>query len=300
MKETLGVIVGRFQVSALHRGHRDLLDFVAAATDKVLVVLGVPFSLATDRNPLPFAMREKMICEFYPEAQVVELRDHPSDQVWSQRLDKLISGLYPEAEVKLYGSRCSFADVYTGTYPVEYFEPKNQCNGTAERQTLVDLPSGGRDFRAGIIYAVETRPPLCYPTVDVAVVREIDEPHKPNTVLLAGKSQDQGLLRFVGGFVEESDNSLECAARREVREECSINLATDDYRYLGSAKMDDWRYRGTRDGIITSFFRASYVYGIAKACDDIDSLQWVPISEMMDRLVPEHRPLGEMLLKSLA
>lgn len=296
MKTTVAVVVARFQVATLHAGHRDLLDFAAAAADKVLVVLGTSKSLATDRNPLSFELRAKMLRELYPNFQVVELLDHPSDTVWSARLDAMVASLYPEATIKLYGSRNSFADYYSGSYEVVLFEPKNDCNGTAERQALLNDPAHGTEFRAGIIYGVANRPPVCYPTVDVAVLR--NDEHQPNCVLLAGKTQDQGKLRFVGGFVDVSDSSLELAARREVCEETS-GMETGEYSFLGSAKVDDWRYRGTRDGIITSFFKASYVFGATTPSDDIDTLQWVPLSEMMERLVPEHKPLGEMLLGSL-
>lgn len=286
----VGVIVGRFQVAQLHLGHHDLFNYAFGKCEQLLVVLGCSRSFATERNPLSGALRAALIERAFSNVRVVELCDHPSDEVWSEQLDELIGRLYPEAEITLFGSRDSFLDVYSGGYPVDYFEPRCTCSGTETRKELSRHLKSSSEFLAGVIYREETRAPIAYPTVDIAILRE-------GKVLLASKSDFTDKLFFIGGFVDEADSSLERAAKREIIEETGMEIG--DLRYVGSHKVDDWRYRGTKDGVITSFFRATYVFGAAIARDDISSLEWVPIEEMMNRLAPEHQPLAEMLLASL-
>jgi hypothetical protein len=48
-----------------------------------------------------------------------------------------------------------------------------------------------------------------------------------------------------------------------------------------------------------------YLFGHARGGDDVDSSVWVPESELESgalagRLVPEHRPLGELLARHLS
>ena len=290
-----GVVVGRFQVPELHPGHHHLLQAAAAHNDSLLVVLGSPRSLATARNPLSFAVRKSMITKAYPAAVVVEQFDHPSDEVWSHNLDALIAASLPRNhEAVLYGSRDPFFPHYFGTYKTQTVPELPGHTGTVCRMETARTLRTSPDFRAGIIHAETTRLPRVFPTVDVAVLR-------PSTqqVLLASKKADGGRLRFIGGFVDPTDTSLEQAARRETYEETG-GLGTEDYCYLGSALIDDWRYRTTEDRIVTTFFSALYTHGFPTPSDDIDTLAWIPYDQIRNVLSPGHLPLGEMLLARLA
>ena len=291
---TVAVVVGRFQVSELHAGHRYLLEEATRTSPNVLVVLGSARTLPTARNPLSFAMRKAMIERIFPQAVVVEQFDHPSDDVWSKNLDALIEGVFPGCAAVLLGSRDSFFGHYSGKYHTRAVPELPGYNGTAGRRGIVEQAPSSPDFRAGVIYAETTRFPRAFPTVDVAILR----PHTKD-VLLAGKKIDGGKLRFFGGFVDPTDLSLERAAKREVGEEAG-DIETDDYCYLGSLQVDDWRYRATRDKIITTFFSALYIFGAPRAGDDVDLVQWVPYDDVMQYLVPTHVPLGQMLVQWLA
>jgi bifunctional NMN adenylyltransferase/nudix hydrolase len=164
-------------------------------------------------------------------------------------------------------------------------------NGTVQRQQAAAAIGTSTAWRQGVIHATLARPALTYGTVDVAVLR-------PGAVLLAEKRQDQGRLRFIGGFLDATDTSDEAAARRELREEAG-SFEVADWRYLGSTRIDDWRYRGTPDGIMTRFFVTTHVFGRPEASDDIDALHWVSRDTFAGHLITSHAPLGQLLAQWL-
>jgi len=303
----IGVIIARFQTTELHAGHRALLDEVTSKHRHVLVVLGVARTyVPTFNNPLDVERRAEMVRQRYPNVRVVSHRDCRSNGLWSENLDKLILEAFPnETDATLYGSRGSFIPSYKGRFRCVELPEAALISATELRQEAVDHPALTREFRAGMVYTATTRPPLVFQTVDVAIVDADRE-----RVLLGSKREDEGDLRFIGGFVDGADPSLEVAARREAFEETGgIELA--DFRYMGSLKIDDWRYRNARDSIMTAFFVATHVFGAPKASDDLDgSCQWynfVPgfatsatgtsATSLEPRLVEEHRPLLRMLVK---
>ena len=292
MKASTAVIVGRFQVPELHQGHRDLIEFALDECTEVLIVLGSPRSNPTKRNPISAALRASIIHRLYPAIRVAELYDHRSDEVWSQQLDQLVEMMCPGRNVTMYGSRDSFLGSYSGKYETRAFEPKNDCNGTSQRVLLSSQVAASREFLSGVVQAQMDRRPAVYPTVDVAVYDE-----DLSRVILAGKSVDEGKLRFIGGFVDPTDASVELAAKRETYEETG-GMAVDGYQIIGTIWIDDWRYRGSGDTIMTTFFAAQRIYGtLLTPQDDVDLLKWVENDRLMHSLVNEHKPLGEMYLK---
>ncbi|MFA7244216.1 MAG: NUDIX domain-containing protein [Patescibacteria group bacterium] len=294
MTKKVGVVVARFQVAALHQGHCDLIEYALAQCERVLVVLGIPGSLPTNRNPLEYHMREAMVREAYPEVEIIGLPDQLSDAYWSETLDALIAERCHGCDVVLYGSRDSFFGVYGGHFATEVFEPRCHDNGTSARAQIAERVSVTPDFRAGIIYREETRTPRVYVTVDVAVMNDEGE------VLLATKSREQGKKCFVGGFIDPDDTSLEAAASRELHEEVEGLCTEGPFIYIGSTKIDDWRYHGTPDVVMTHMFITHRTWGYAKARDDIDAVAWVPIDEIEAVLADYHLPLGKMLKAYIA
>jgi bifunctional NMN adenylyltransferase/nudix hydrolase len=296
---TLGVVVARFQTPDLHAGHRHLLDVVSERHRRVLVVLGTPRTyVPTAKNPLDFPTRRELVHRHHPGAIVAELPDCRDDALWSRQLDAIVARHAPPAEAVLYGSRDSFLPYYTGAYRAEEIEALHDLTATELRLEAVTHPRQTTDFRCGVIYAATTRPPVVYQTVDVAVLDR-----EGARVLLASKNEDAGLLRFIGGFVLPSDASLEEAARREAIEESGA-VEVGAPTYLGSARIDDWRYRVGADRIVTALYAVPYVFGHARGARDVDANVWVPEADatsgaLSARLVPEHRPLGELLARHL-
>lgn len=133
--KNIGVIVGRFQVPELHAGHCHLIDTVEGLHDHVLVVLGCT-DIVSRRDPFSKDAREALFRNTYPNVAVTEIDDRLSDEQWSQKLDKMITGLFPDDAITLYGSRKSFLSAYTGRFPTVYIPPISSPSGTDIRKNF--------------------------------------------------------------------------------------------------------------------------------------------------------------------
>ena len=288
---SIGVIVARFQVAELTEGHKEILNYVLAKKhNQNVIFLGVAPTRATKNNPLDFDSRRRMIEEAFPgQFTILYQKDDPSDQAWSESLDQKIADIAGTRDVILYGSRDSFGDHYFGKYTFEEYHQRIYCSGTEQRLLAGKQVKSSRDWRFGCLYATQNRYPTAYPTVDCAILDE-DMEH----VFLARKAKETK-LRFVGGFVDPTDESLEAAAQREILEETSLEAKC--LGYIGSTKVDDWRYRAEEDGIITSFFAFVRTFGTAKAQDDIVEIQRRRVADLTeDDIIPEHQRLMYKLM----
>ncbi len=295
--QTLGVIIGRFQTAALHDGHRYLIDTASSRSDAILILVGTSEALPSRRNPLSYEDRVAMLQAAYPHARILPLADHPSDDHWSLSVDTIIAREFPDHEAMLYGSRDCFSGSYSGTTSVILIPPKQHVpSGTELRQQGAAHHEDSTDFRTGIIWAHGNRPDFSYQAVDIALLK-----YPEQTVLLgkkAGKDGEQ--WRFIGGFVDASDPSLESAALRELREEAGRNLQSHEVNYLGSYRIDDPRYRHESDKVMTAFFATYIMGGAPQPGDDIDEVRWFPVADIVDLVVPQHRVLAEALIRFIA
>lgn len=286
----VGVIIGRFQVHELHEAHLDLIRHVCEQHDKVLILLGVsPLRLST-HNPLDFEARKQMILAEFPTITVLYVKDQPSDEVWSHKVDEMVADFCgPSQTAVLYGSRDSFIAHYVGTLPTRELLPESVMSGSAIRKQIARSSArASADFRAGVIAASQGRFPTSFATVDVAIL-------DPARGILLGRKSNERLYRFIGGFADPKSPSYEADARREVQEETGVSV--DGLVYLGSTTIDDWRYRNEPDGIKTLFFAATYVAGRAAPADDIEEVRWFSRDDptLESQIVPTHRPLLAML-----
>lgn len=290
-KADIGVIIGRFQINRLHDAHRALIDSVIERHSKVIIFLGVTTSIGSRKNPLDFASRKAMIEEEYSDklSAILPLRDMKDDVLWSKQVDEKIREVFSMGSVILYGSRDSFIPHYHGRFTTCELEAAHKVSATEIRKEVSNIVEKSADFRAGMIYAAYQTFPHVFPTVDIAIVKE-----ETDEVLL-GRKPYETKFRFVGGFTDVEDESYEAAAKREVVEETGLEV--DDLKYLGSAKVSDWRYRSNEDrGITTLFFKAKYIFGTPKAKDDIAETKWLKISDLNeDNLVAEHVKLLKFL-----
>ncbi|MDH5442551.1 MAG: NUDIX domain-containing protein [Candidatus Nomurabacteria bacterium] len=281
----LGVIVGRFQVHQLHAGHRHLIDYVQRNRSKTMVLVGSTLGLPSQRDPLDFETRKRMILEEYPNAIVAEIFDKPRNEDWSRQVDNIIDESCNGAKsITLFGSRDSFIGAYSGKHIVRAIPHVPSASGTKIRADIKpDFSKDEESFRMGMIHAQNTRLAISYQTIDVIIVNDNKE------VLLGQKNIDGDKYRFVGGFVEPKHTSLENTVQCELNEEVP-GIETDLHPvYIGSARINDRRYRDADDGILTSLFVTKYIFGTAAAGDDLDNVAWIPIDQVRNNLLTEHR-----------
>jgi bifunctional NMN adenylyltransferase/nudix hydrolase len=289
-KPSYGVVVARFQVHELHEGHLELIRAVRQRHNRVILFIGCAPIPPSVRNPLDFATRRIMIQELFPDITIAQLPDVGTDEAWSRMLDERIREIAQTGDVTLYGGRDSFVPHYHGGFtPVELpLNVSEHISGEELRVQVGDSIIAHQHFRAGAIYATQNRYPICYPCVDVAMVRRRD------LHVLLGRKKYEKLWRFPGGHVMPGE-SFERAAQRELNEETEQLTDVANLKYVGSFPVDDWRYRNETDGITTAFFTTVYVSGPIKAADDLDEVAWQPLDFDASGIVHEHQPLWAAL-----
>lgn len=314
---TVGVVIGRFQVAELHEAHKELIDTVLANHAKVLIYLGLSQVRGSIYDPLDYQPRKQMILEAYPHDKFPNLtvgyvKDNRSDEDWSKKLDEQIKDTVGQNDtVVLYGSRDSFLGHYSGRYETRELQASRFVSGTELRAKIAQAPQSNPQFRAGAIWASYQRYPTVYSTVDVLVFDS-----KERKVLLARKPLENK-YRIVGGFADVRDDSFETSALRELAEETGLTCGLAGLRYVGSKKVDDWRYANNpSEKIMTHLYIALYGdgSGAPRADDDIAEVRWFSYDELnrLSRgitagsidvrslttadftLVEEHIPLWEM------
>lgn len=263
----VGVVVGRFQVAELHEAHKELIDSVRAQHPRTVIILGLSSVIGTRNNPLGFEPRRQMIQESYPDVDVMYVKDTKSDKTWSHKIDEIVRDLAgPNSTAVLYGSRDSFIKCYSGRFPTLELVATKMVSGTDIREALAKKAKPSYDWRAGAIHQAYQQYPKVYPTVDMAIFRD-------DKVLFVKKPNEQK-WRFPGGFAEPPSNSFEEDALREALEETKLHCANP--QYVGSFKIEDWRYRGEVDSIKTLFFtmEANDLNELPEASDDVNKCQW--------------------------
>ena len=293
MIDSIGVVVGRFQVDALHPGHIGLLRHAAENHSKLIIFVGVRPTPANATNPLPFSTIEAMIREEHPDATVIPIQDvGPSERAnvqWSKNLDNMISIIAGSLPVTLYTGRDGFNKSYRGRYLIETVDLDDTSNATNIRATIGAQVENSRSWRRGVIWAHQNKQYHEYYTVDMACCRLTLDGRVE--VLLARKP-DETEWRFPGGFVEPHE-LFHVAAGREFHEETDL-YTVDGFRIIRDFVIDDWRTRNQKGvGNKTVLCIGWYMSGTAKAKDDIAEVKWFDIIEVVKNaetlVVKEHR-----------
>jgi len=293
----IGVIIARFQVHKLHKGHIELINKVCENHKKIIMFLGVPVIGNTKSNPLDFASRKAMIQEMYPNIVILPQKDQRSDEKWSQILDNEIKVPFGERTALLYGSRDSFIPHYKGKYPVIELTTDIFYSGTEVRKQVSREILLSEDFRAGVIHANYAQRSCTFPTVDIVAYNEKEQ-------ILLGKKPNENLYRFIGGFVDRTDTNWEHAAKREFIEETG-GCEVGDLEYVASASINDWRYSKLESGIMTTLFIGKFLFGAIRPSDDISELAWINLSDLQkpnaieQNIMEEHVPLMKILIEKL-
>lgn len=264
----VGIIVGRFQIDALHYGHQKLLNTAYQDCDKVIVFV-VKSIVRSESNPLPqILVQHSVKSNQGSSVEVHELRDLKDDEDWEYALYDRVYKLTDSCDdIYFYGGRDSYLDYLTDpSNNIVRIDTEGDISATELRNKIGYRFS--QEFKMGYIKAVQDEFKAHYAVVDAIIT---DGKH----ILLGRKESGWGLI---GGFADECDPSLEHAAIREVYEE--TNLRVSRPRYLMSAQCNDWRYKKARQP-----FTSVYVFHVddfvgAKAGDDILDVKAVSFNEV--------------------
>ncbi len=134
--------------------------------------------------------------------------------------------------------------------------------------------------------------PTSFQTVDIACFTQ-----DGNMLLLGRKKRDGAHWRLPGGFVDPSDESLEAAALRELKEESGVSGFNT--QYISSHRIDDYRYRDSRHKIMTALIRCQALDPhVAKAADDLEEVRWFKIEDLhTNMIVTMHNVLIDKLFE---
>ena len=260
--------------------------------------MGVSRIQNTKKNPLDFASRKAMIQKLFPSVIILPIMDQREDERWSSLVDNTISIPFGEKKTIIYGSRDSFIPHYKGKNGVIELESSLEHNATNIRTEVARETLDSSDFRAGVIYSAFNQRAITYPTVDICVFNR-------NGEILIARKPNEKLFRFIGGFVDPTDNNFEEAAIREFNEETGGNCTITNLKYITSHRINDWRYSKEESGIMTTLYLGEYSYGLVKPSDDIEELKWVPISNFNNydyiesNIMEEHRLLMSILINRI-
>lgn len=294
--KNVAVIVGRFQTPDLTDGHNFLLEYALNNFEKVLVFVGVSPSNINDKNCLPYPVVRSMLNSFNNNLIINEIVDTPNDNVWSKLLDSYIYNITTKEDtITLLGSRDSFLNYYSGSYPTLHIESPIPHVSATELRSSVKI-NNTRDFREGLIFSQQSRFPIVYPTVDVGILKY----NSPDNIqILLGRKPKETKYRLIGGFVDKADNSFEAAAWREAHEEVS-NIQLHEVKYVSSRNIQDFRYRDTKDGVMTTLFVTFFLGGEPKPNDDIEEVKWFDFNNFdLSVLIEPHHILFNDIKKYL-
>ena len=295
--DAVGVLAMRIQVDELHEGHKHLVHIAHDHCADTFIALGFHGGLRTDRDPLTFEERRAMILETFPASmniQIELLRDHPfSHERWCNWLDDLVASKYGNRPAVMIGSRDSFLGVYKkfGKHKTLFVEPVSDVSGSARRAAIVHSPA--MSARQAIIHNELHRPAIAYSATDIAIVNDVRQ-----EVLGIVKNWFDGLWSLPGGFVDpERDENDESAARRERGEELPMIKTPEAYSQLGPRiRVEDPRYRKSKDKIYSSLFVTRYRGGDLTPGDDAKGARWFGRDELKSMFVPWHQPLLDRII----
>lgn len=293
METSVGVIVGRFHVAELHAGHLALLDYVASAHKRTLIIVGVRPAESSDTNPLSFESRKVMLSHAYPKATILPAMDMRDNGEWSKQIDRIIQSAYGfEVEARFHVGRNSFAPSYSGKYPIEEHSfGLVHVNGAGVRQEIKTDTLETAEARLGAIHAIMNLPHRFTMMVDMFMVKHDGE---GSYEILFGRKDGEVELRLPGGHVDPGE-TFKQAASREMNEETSMIL-TDGaagWKIVADFDVPDWRVRDTdRITYRTILLIGEYSSGRAESGDDLAEVRWIAVNDVkLSDIVEEHRHL---------
>lgn len=252
------------------------------------VVFALPISKVspTKHCPLSFSMREQMIRSSL--SQYVNIVAVPNEKYFENQVKALhtaVENIWLTRQIHLY-TDTAFLEAYNGSWIVSKIQiDERPIQNLIGKQLLLDIKDPQEAFRTGIIHAMNSQWPINWLTVDMAIIRRVDK----KVQVLLGKKPGEKKWRFVGGFKDRKDATIEDAVLREGGEEALISGINprDVFKtptYISSRNVNDWRYRNELDGITTVFYQVEFIgtEDQLKAGDDIEEIHWFGIDILHD------------------
>jgi bifunctional NMN adenylyltransferase/nudix hydrolase len=158
-RNTLGVVVGRFQLPVPHAGQQYLINHALARHERTLVLCGhnerwpqVPDLL---REPFPIEIQKQIVSSVFGDVLVEGIPDSPiSTAHWSTVLDETVARFAAGGSAVLYGSRDSFITKYHGCFETCEVPPLGDLSATAIRNELSSQVPDDPMFRLGWLAAM--------------------------------------------------------------------------------------------------------------------------------------------------
>ena len=310
----IAVIYAPFQTPYLTGYHEATIKDILGNHNIVVIALPVNRIPASKNAPLDFMMRKEMIEDRFigkvliiPVPQKKYMKDH-TDTLEAAVQNCLSDHYLPYIpnDIDFYTDMAVAPPLYWKTARTTFLEREVET-----RKFIMDHPYSLMNendpmelFRKGVIYGLNKQFPINYPTVDIAVSRVF---RGKLQYLLAKKPGELG-WRFAGGFKDRGDVSLEFAVLREGGEELlrkgvNPNEVFTKPLYICSMNVNDWRYQGNPDGIVTTFFEINFLGtdDQLEAGDDLANggmIQWWDLDLIVDTdMEGEHVNLLRELLK---
>lgn len=257
MSERLAVLISRFQSSRLTGWDHSFLEFLRKNYKQTLVLLPTPPVKNTLDNPLDFPTRKGMLHGLDKGLFIVALSDTESDIEWSKKIDLAVEATFGAGSVvDIHCSKDACAPFYSGLHKVIEFLPQPSITINSVKAELGDV-SGlieSHAWRAGMVYASTARFDMSYQRTDIVPYR-IQNGHFE--LLLSRKVGSKEYYTF-GGPVKPIDETVEEASLRELREKAGFAGWRENLGYVGSTRVVDWRYRFSRDKVMSSVFLLAY------------------------------------------
>jgi bifunctional NMN adenylyltransferase/nudix hydrolase len=277
------LVVGRFQ--PFHLAHQQLLEMAFARAGQVIVALGSHRAASTIKNPWTTTQREQMIraClvpEHLARVHFITVRDYLyNDNLWAAELQAKVHEIVGETkEITLIGHHKDPSSYYLDAFPQwqviehpqrlpisateireQYFRGQAEWQEqvspticeflTAFAQTpryteLVEEQKFIDQYRED--WSVAPHPPI-FVTVDAVVFKS------GHILVVRRRGQPgKGLFALPGGFVR-TEEWLEQAAIRELREETGLRVSSDELRkHIRATRVFDHPERSLRGRTITN------------------------------------------------
>lgn len=320
-KYKLAVFIGRF--SPFHNGHKFIIDTALKEAERVLVLIGSPYTRRTLRNPFTYEERRSMIQSTYkentpyidPRVLVEPCEDFTyNDDMWIENVQYLANQYEPDdSKIALAGHYKDASSYYVKLFPrwsnID-IPNHNVINATDIRTALFEsesittniIPQATfnflNSFRRTDIYSKLIDRTIFvqkyhndwgkgpFVTTDACVVQTAN-------ILLIERSDEPGTWALPGGFLENSETIIN-GTIRELMEETSIDLSERTLRRcITKTNVYDNPNRSERARIIT---HASLIeldpdkkLVKVKAGDDAKSVKWWKFSDITsDMMYDDH------------